>query len=52
MQPDGSHQVDKMADAKCSELEMPADEVSEIDKMRDRIKQMRWNPQIRRKYGR
>ena len=32
---DEMDKIDKMADAKCSRLEMPADGVDEIDKMRD-----------------
>ena len=43
--------IDKKADAKCLQLEMPADGVDDIDKMRDGNEQMRWSPQMRWKYG-
>ena len=35
MQPDGVDETDKMADAKCLGLKMPADGVGEIEKIRD-----------------
>ena len=48
---DEMDEMDKMPDAECSRLEMPADGVDEIDKMRDPNEQMRWSPQVRLKYG-
>ena len=38
-------QMDEMAHAQCSKLEMPADGVNEIDKMQHGNQQMRWSLQ-------
>ena len=45
MRPVEVDEIDKMADAKCLRLEIPADGVDKIDKMQDGNEQMRW------KYG-